>query len=467
MRQHEWCTELEEYQYGFHDDVQPVFTTGRGLTEEVVREISRVKEEPEWMLDFRLKSLEAYHKMPMQKWGPTLEDLDFDSIKYYQKASDKPARDWDDVPDKIKETFERIGIPEAERAYLAGASAQYESEVVYHNMKEEFQKLGIIFTDTDSALKEYPEIFKQYFSKLVPPTDNKLAALNSAVWSGGTFIYVPKGVRVDVPLQTYFRINAEGTGQFERTLIVVDEGASVHYVEGCTAPTYSSNSLHAAIVEIFTLKDAYCRYTTIQNWSDNVYNLVTKRARAEAGATVEWIDGNLGAKTTMKYPSVYLEGEGARGTMLSVAFANGKQIQDTGAKMIHNAPNTSSSIISKSIAKSGGEVNYRGQVTFNKNSAGSISHIECDTIIMDNESKSDTIPYNEIHNSQVALEHEAKVSKISEEQLYYLMSRGLTEIQATEMIVMGFVEPFTKELPMEYAVELNRLIQYEMEGSVG
>ena len=459
--------ELEEYQYGFHDDVQPVFTTGRGLTEEVVREISRVKEEPEWMLDFRLKSLEAYHKMPMQKWGPTLEDLDFDSIKYYQKASDKPARDWDDVPDKIKETFERIGIPEAERAYLAGASAQYESEVVYHNMKEEFQKLGIIFTDTDSALKEYPEIFKQYFSKLVPPTDNKLAALNSAVWSGGTFIYVPKGVRVDVPLQTYFRINAEGTGQVERTLIVVDEGASVHYVEGCTAPTYSSNSLHAAIVEIFTLKDAYCRYTTIQNWSDNVYNLVTKRARAEAGATVEWIDGNLGAKTTMKYPSVYLEGEGARGTMLSVAFANGKQIQDTGAKMIHNAPNTSSSIISKSIAKSGGEVNYRGQVTFNKNSAGSISHIECDTIIMDNESKSDTIPYNEIHNSQVALEHEAKVSKISEEQLYYLMSRGLTEIQATEMIVMGFVEPFTKELPMEYAVELNRLIQYEMEGSVG
>jgi len=459
--------ELEEYQYGFHDDVQPVFTTGRGLTEEVVREISRVKEEPEWMLDFRLKSLEAYHKMPMQKWGPTLEDLDFDSIKYYQKASDKPARDWDDVPDKIKETFERIGIPEAERAYLAGASAQYESEVVYHNMKEEFQKLGIIFTDTDSALKEYPEIFKQYFSKLVPPTDNKLAALNSAVWSGGTFIYVPKGVRVDVPLQTYFRINAEGTGQFERTLIVVDEGASVHYVEGCTAPTYSSNSLHAAIVEIFTLKDAYCRYTTIQNWSDNVYNLVTKRARAEAGATVEWIDGNLGAKTTMKYPSVYLEGEGARGTMLSVAFANGKQIQDTGAKMIHNAPNTSSSIISKSIAKSGGEVNYRGQVTFNKNSAGSISHIECDSIIMDNESKSDTIPYNEIHNSQVALEHEAKVSKISEEQLYYLMSRGLTEIQATEMIVMGFVEPFTKELPMEYAVELNRLIQYEMEGSVG
>lgn len=459
--------ELEEYQYGFRDDVEPIFSTGIGLTEEVVREISRVKEEPEWMLDFRLRSLEAFRKMEMQDWGPDLSDIDFDQLKYYQKPSDKPARSWDDVPEKIKETFERLGIPEAERQYLAGASAQYESEVVYHNMKEEFEKLGIVFTDTDSALKEYPELFKEYFSKLVPPTDNKLAALNSAVWSGGTFIYVPKGVKVDVPMQTYFRINNEGSGQFERTLIIVDEGASVHYVEGCTAPTYSTSSLHAAIVEIFTLKDAYCRYTTIQNWSDNVYNLVTKRAKALAGATVEWIDGNLGAKTTMKYPSVYLEGEGARGTMLTIAFANGNQIQDTGAKMIHNAPNTSSSIVAKSIAKSGGEVNYRGQVTFGKNSQGSISHIECDTIIMDDQSKSDTIPFNEIHNSQVALEHEAKVSKISEEQLYYLMSRGLTEEEATEMIVMGFVEPFTKELPMEYAVELNRLIQYEMEGSVG
>ena len=426
-----------------------------------------MKGEPEWMLDFRLKSLEQFNKMPMQEWGPDLSDIAFSKIKYYQKPSDKPARDWDDVPDKIKETFEKIGIPEAERAYLAGASAQYESEVVSHNMKEEFEKLGIIFTDTDSALKEYPDLFKEYCSKLVPPTDNKLAALNSAVWSGGTFIYVPKGVRVDVPLQTYFRINAENTGQFERTLIIVDEGASVHYVEGCTAPTYSSNSLHAAIVEIFTRKDAYCRYTTIQNWSDNVYNLVTKRAKAYEGATVEWIDGNLGAKTTMKYPSVYLDGKGARGTMLSIAFAGANQIQDTGAKMIHNAPNTSSSIVSKSIAKDGGEVNYRGQVTFGKDSAGSISHIECDTIIMDEKSKSDTIPFNEIHNSQVSLEHEAKVSKISEEQLYYLMSRGLSEAEATEMIVMGFVEPFTKELPMEYAVELNRLISYEMEGSVG
>jgi Fe-S cluster assembly protein SufB len=459
--------ELEEYKFGFHDDVKPVFSTGDGLTEDVVREISRVKGEPEWMLEFRLKSLAQFNKMPMQEWGPDLSDIDFSKIKYYQKPSDKPARDWEDVPEKIKETFEKIGIPEAERAYLAGASAQYESEVVYHNMKEEFEKLGIIFTDTDSALKEYPDLFKKYFAKLVPPTDNKLAALNSAVWSGGTFIYVPKGVQVDVPLQTYFRINAENTGQFERTLIIVDEGASVHYVEGCTAPTYSSNSLHAAIVEIFTHKDAYTRYTTIQNWSDNVYNLVTKRAKAYEGATVEWIDGNLGAKATMKYPSVYLDGKGARGTMLSIAFAGAKQIQDTGAKMIHNAPNTSSSIVSKSISKDGGEVNYRGQVTFAKESAGSISHIECDTIIMDELSKSDTIPFNEIHNSQVSLEHEAKVSKISEEQLYYLMSRGLTESEATEMIVMGFVEPFTKELPMEYAVELNRLISYEMEGSVG
>ncbi|HEP1362679.1 TPA: Fe-S cluster assembly protein SufB [Streptococcus pyogenes] len=459
--------DLGDYQFGFHDDVEPIYSTGKGLSEAVVRELSAAKNEPEWMLEFRLKSLETFNKMPMQTWGADLSDINFDDIIYYQKASDKPARSWDDVPEKIKETFDRIGIPEAERAYLAGASAQYESEVVYHNMKGEFEKLGIIFTDTDSALKEYPDLFKQYFAKLVPPTDNKLAALNSAVWSGGTFIYVPKGVKVDIPLQTYFRINNENTGQFERTLIIVDEGASVHYVEGCTAPTYSSNSLHAAIVEIFALAGAYMRYTTIQNWSDNVYNLVTKRARALTDATVEWIDGNLGAKTTMKYPSVYLDGPGARGTMLSIAFANAGQHQDTGAKMIHNAPHTSSSIVSKSIAKSGGKVDYRGQVTFNKQSKKSVSHIECDTILMDDISKSDTIPFNEIHNSQVALEHEAKVSKISEEQLYYLMSRGLSESEATEMIVMGFVEPFTKELPMEYAVELNRLISYEMEGSVG
>ncbi|AAV59893.1 Fe-S cluster assembly protein SufB [Streptococcus thermophilus] len=459
--------DLGEYKYGFRDDVTPVFSTGKGISEDVVRAMSAEKEEPEWMLEFRLKSLETFNKMAMQEWGPDLSGINFDDLTYFQKASDKPARDWEDVPEKIKETFERIGIPEAERAYLAGASAQYESEVVYHNMKEEYDKLGIIFTDTDSALKEHPELFKKYFSKLVPPTDNKFAALNSAFWSGGTFIYVPKGVKVDIPLQTYFRINNEATAQFERTLIIVDEGASVHYVEGCTAPTYTTASLHAAIVEIFALDGAYMRYSTIQNWSDNVYNLVTKRATAKKNATVEWIDGNLGAEVTMKYPSVYLDGEGARGTMLSIAFANTGQHQDTGAKMIHNAPHTSSSIVSKSIARNGGKVDYRGQVTFNKDSKKSVSHIECDTILMDDLSKSDTIPFNEIHNSQVALEHEAKVSKISEEQLYYLMSRGLSEQEATEMIVMGFVEPFTKELPMEYAVELNRLISYEMEGSVG
>ena len=459
--------DLGEYKYGFRDDVTPVFSTGKGISEDVVRAMSAEKEEPEWMLEFRLKSLETFNKMAMQEWGPDLSGINFDDLTYFQKASDKPARDWEDVPEKIKETFERIGIPEAERAYLAGASAQYESEVVYHNMKEEYDKLGIIFTDTDSALKEHPELFKKYFSKLVPPTDNKFAALNSAFWSGGTFIYVPKGVKVDIPLQTYFRINNEATAQFERTLIIVDEGASVHYVEGCTAPTYTTASLHAAIVEIFALDGAYMRYSTIQNWSDSVYNLVTKRATAKKNATVEWIDGNLGAEVTMKYPSVYLDGEGARGTMLSIAFANAGQHQDTGAKMNHNAPHTSSSIVSKSIAKGGGKVDYRGQVTFNKNSKKSVSHIECDTIIMDDLSASDTIPFNEIHNSQVALEHEAKVSKISEEQLYYLMSRGLSESEATEMIVMGFVEPFTKELPMEYAVELNRLISYEMEGSVG
>ncbi|AGY81081.1 Fe-S cluster assembly protein SufB [Carnobacterium inhibens] len=459
--------ERENYQFGFHDDVESVYTTGKGLTESTVREISKRKQEPDWMLDYRLRAYDHFNKRPMPEWGADLSEIDFDNITYYKTVSNQPERSWEDVPDKVKETFERIGIPEAERKYLAGAGAQYESEVVYHNMKEEFEKMGIVFTDTDTALKEYPEIFKEHFGTVVPATDNKLAALNSAVWSGGTFIYVPKGVRCDVPLQMYFRINDEAMGQFERTLIVVDEGASVHYVEGCTAPTFSSSSLHAAIVEIVVKKDAYCRYTTIQNWSNNVYNLVTKRAVAEEGATMEWVDGNLGAKTTMKYPSIQLNGRGARGTMLSIAMAGAGQNQDTGAKMIHNAPNTSSSIVSKSIAKDGGEVNYRGQVTFGKNSGGSISHIECDTIIMDDLSKSDTIPFNEIHNGNVSLEHEAKVSKISEEQLYYLMSRGLTEQQATEMIVMGFVEPFSKELPMEYAVELNRLIAYEMEGSVG
>lgn len=459
--------QFENYDYGFSDDVEPVFSTGRGLTEDVVRAISHEKKEPQWMLDFRLKSFHAYEKMPMPDFGPDLSGLDLEHMLYYQKATDKQYRDWEDVPDKIKDTFDRLGVPEAERKYLAGSSAQYESEVVYHNMRDEFEKLGIIFTDMDTALREYPDIVKEYFSTLVKPTDNKFSALNSAVWSGGTFIYVPKGVRTDIPIQSYFRINAENSGQFERTLIVVDEGASVNYVEGCTAPSYSSDSLHAAVVEVFVKRDAYCRYTTIQNWSKNVYSLETKRAQAMENATMEWVDGNLGSKMTMKYPSVYLDGEGARGTMLSIAVAGEGVDQDSGARMIHAAPNTSSSIVSKSIAKDGGAVDYRGTVRFERDSDGSFAHVECDTIIMDDKSSSDTIPYNTILNGNVSMEHEAKVSKISEEQLYYLMSRGISEAKATEMIIMGFVEPFTKELPMEYAVELNRLISYEMEGSVG
>lgn len=459
--------QFENYDYGFSDDVEPVFSTGRGLTEDVVRAISHEKKEPQWMLDFRLKSFHAYEKMPMPDFGPDLSGLDLEHMLYYQKATDKQYRDWEDVPDKIKDTFDRLGVPEAERKYLAGSSAQYESEVVYHNMRDEFEKLGIIFTDMDTALREYPNIVKEYFCTLVKPTDNKFSALNSAVWSGGTFIYVPKGVRTDIPIQSYFRINAENSGQFERTLIVVDEGASVNYVEGCTAPSYSSDSLHAAVVEVFVKRDAYCRYTTIQNWSKNVYSLETKRAQAMENATMEWVDGNLGSKMTMKYPSVYLDGEGARGTMLSIAVAGEGVDQDSGARMIHAAPNTSSSIVSKSIAKDGGAVDYRGTVRFERDSDGSFAHVECDTIIMDDKSSSDTIPYNTILNGNVSMEHEAKVSKISEEQLYYLMSRGISEAKATEMIIMGFVEPFTKELPMEYAVELNRLISYEMEGSVG
>lgn len=464
---HENVPTRSEYQYGFHDDVESLYDTGKGLTEEIVRDISARKDEPAWMLDYRLRAYEHFLERPMPTWGADLSDIDFDDYTFYRKPSDGPARTWEDVPEKIKETFDRLGVPEAERAYLAGTGAQYESEVVYHNMKKEFEKLGIIFMDTDTALQEYPEIFEEYFGTVVPFDDNKTAALNAAVWSGGTFIYVPKNVRVEVPIQMYFRINEEAMGQFERTLIVVDEGASVHYVEGCTAPTFSASSLHAATVEIIVKKDAYCRYTTIQNWSDNVYNLVTKRATAEEGATVEWVDGNIGAKTTMKYPSIFLKGEGSKGTVTTMAMAGKGQVQDTGTKIYHLAPRTSSTIVSKSIARDGGAVNYRGQVYVAENARNSDSHIECDTIILDGESTSDTIPYNEIHNSHVNLEHEAKVSKISEDQLYYLMNRGLTEQEATEMIVMGFVEPISKELPMEYAVELNRLISFEMEGSVG
>ncbi|MFD2761500.1 Fe-S cluster assembly protein SufB [Lentibacillus juripiscarius] len=459
--------EMEEYKYGFHDKDVSVFRSGRGLTREIVEEISRMKEEPQWMLDYRLKALEHFYKMPMPQWGGDLSELDFDEIVYYVKPSEKTEKTWDEVPDEIKQTFDKLGIPEAEQKYLAGVSAQYESEVVYHNLKEDLEELGIIFKDTDSALKENEDIFKQYFGKVIPPSDNKFAALNSAVWSGGSFIYVPKGVEAKTPLQAYFRINSENMGQFERTLIIADEGSSVHYVEGCTAPVYTTNSLHSAVVEIFVHKDAYCRYTTIQNWANNVYNLVTKRATADANATMEWIDGNIGSKLTMKYPSILLRGEGARGNTLSIAIAGRGQHQDAGAKMHHLAPNTSSSIVSKSISKQGGKVTYRGIVHFGRKATGARSNIECDTLIMDNESTSDTIPYNEINNDNISLEHEAKVSKVSEEQLFYLMSRGLGEEEATEMIVMGFIEPFTKELPMEYAVEMNRLIKMEMEGSIG
>lgn len=455
------------YRYGFRDEHKSVFQTGKGLNEEIVREISRQKNEPEWMLEFRLKSLERFLQMPTPKWGGNLDDLDFDEIKYYVKPSERKGRTWEEVPAEIKETFDKLGIPEAEQKYLAGVSAQYESEVVYHSMQKELEDQGVIFMDTDTALQEHPEFFKEYFGSVVPPSDNKFAALNSAVWSGGSFIYVPKGVKCEIPLQAYFRINSENMGQFERTLIIADEDSFVHYVEGCTAPIYSTNSLHSAVVEIICKKNSRVRYTTIQNWAPNIYNLVTKRAVAEENATMEWIDGNIGSKLTMKYPSVILKGEHAKGHVLSIAVAGKGQHQDAGAKMIHLAPNTTSTIVSKSISKDGGKVTYRGLTSFNKNADGAKANVQCDTLILDKESTSDTIPYNEVKNDNIILEHEASVSKVSEDQLFYLMSRGLTEAEATQMIIMGFIEPFTKELPMEYAVEMNRLIKFEMEGSIG
>ena len=459
--------DIGDYKYGFHDKDVSIFRSKRGLTEDIVREISKIKEEPEWMLESRLKALKLFYSMPMPQWGGDLNSLDFDEITYYVKPSEASQTSWDEVPEEIKRTFDKLGIPEAEQKYLAGVSAQYESEVVYHNMKADLEDMGIIFKDTDAALRENEDLFRENFQTVIPAADNKFAALNTAVWSGGSFIYVPKGIKVESPLQAYFRINSENMGQFERTMIIVDEGASVHYVEGCTAPVYTTNSLHSAVVEIIVKKDAYCRYTTIQNWANNVYNLVTKRAFVDANGTMEWIDGNIGSKLTMKYPAVFLKGEGARGMTLSIAIAGKGQHQDAGAKMIHLAPNTSSSIVSKSISKQGGKVSYRGIVHFGRKADGARSNIECDTLIMDNQSTSDTIPYNEIMNDNVSLEHEAKVSKVSEEQLFYLMSRGVSEQEATEMIVMGFIEPFTKELPMEYAVEMNRLIKFEMEGSIG
>jgi Fe-S cluster assembly protein SufB len=456
-----------DYKYGFRTDTQSYFDTGKGLTEEVVRTISKMKNEPEWMLDIRLKAYHHFVKSENPTWGPDLSDINFDDYTYYIKSTERSEKSWDDVPAEIKETFAKLGIPEAEQKFLAGVSTQFESEVVYHSTLKELEEQGVIFCDTDTAVREYPELVKKYFTRSVPYTDNKYAALNTAVWSGGSFIYVPKGAKVEKPLQSYFRINSEQMGQFERTLIIVDEEASVHYVEGCTAPVYSNDSLHAAVVEIFVHDHAYCRYSTVQNWASNIINLVTKRAMVDAYGHMEWIDGNIGSGRNMKYPACVLRGEGAKGTTISIAFASKDQHQDTGAKMIHLAPHTSSTIISKSISRGGGAVNYRGLVNIGKNAKYSKSHVECDTIILDGKSSSDTIPINVLNNSNAQIEHEATVSKVSEDQLFYLMSRGLTEEQAMEMIIMGFIEPFAKELPMEYAVELNQLMKLSMEGSIG
>jgi Fe-S cluster assembly protein SufB len=456
-----------EYAYGFRDPDMAIFRSGRGLSRAVVEEISRMKGEPAWMLEFRLKALEIFEHKPMPTWGGDLSGLDFGRIVYYVKPSERPGRTWDEVPDTIKNTFERLGIPEAERKFLAGVSAQYESEVVYHHMQERLAAQGVLFSDMDSGLREHPDIVRRFFGTVVPPADNKFAALNSAVWSGGSFIYVPPGVHVDIPLQAYFRINTENMGQFERTLIIADEGSSVHYVEGCTAPIYTTDSLHAAVVELIAMKGAKIRYTTLQNWAPNIYNLVTKRAFAYEGATVEWVDGNMGSKLTMKYPSVYLLGRGARANILSIAVAGRGQHQDAGGKVIHAAPETESTILSKSISHDGGKTTYRGLTQFSTNARGSKSSVRCDALLFDAESVSETIPDNRVMNDDITLEHEATVSKVSEEQLFYLMSRGLTQAQAAELVVMGFIEPFTKELPMEYALEMNRLIRWEMDGGVG
>jgi Fe-S cluster assembly protein SufB len=457
--------------YGFRDDIQYTYKSEKGLTEKIVRELSAMKNEPEWMLRRRLQALEIFRKKPTPLTGmwanAELSELDYEAIHYFVRAGERPQTDWDAVPAEIKNTFERLGIPEAERKFLAGVGAQYESEVVYHSLREEWSKLGVVFLDTDTALREYPEIFKQYFGTVIPAADNKYAALNTAVWSGGSFVYVPPGVHVDIPLQAYFRINAENMGQFERTLIIVDEGASVHYIEGCTAPVYSTNSLHSAVVEIIVKKGGKCRYTTIQNWANNIYNLVTKRAVAHEEASMEWVDGNIGSRLTMKYPSVYLMGRGARGEVLSVAYAGRGQHQDAGAKMIHMAPDTTSRITNKSVSKDGGKTTYRGLAKVLPGATGSKINVNCDALILDERSASDTIPFIEIEEERTTLAHEATVGRIGAEQLFYLMSRGLAEPDALSMIVLGFMEPFTRELPMEYAVELNRLIQLEMEGSVG
>ena len=456
-----------DYKYGFTTDAKTVLTSGKGLSRKVVEFISKAKNEPDWMLDFRLKSYDAFLKLENPSWGPDLSGIDFDEYTYYIKSSEKTENSWDDVPVEIKETFDKLGIPEVEAKYLSGSSTQFESEVVYHNNLKELDDLGVIFCDTDTAVREYPELVKEYFGKIVPYTDNKYAALNSAVWSGGSFIYVPKGVKLSKPVQSYFRINSERMGQFERTLIIVEDDADIHYVEGCTAPQYSKDSLHAAVVEIYVKKRAHCRYSTVQNWSNNIVNLVTKRTLVDDYGHMEWIDGNVGSGLNMKYPACVLKGKGAKGTTVSIAFASEGQLQDTGAKMIHLGENSTSTIISKSICRGGGKVNYRGLVSCGSKALGARSHVECDTLILDDISTSDTIPTNTGKNSDMYIEHEATVSRVNEEQLFYLMSRGLTEAEATEMIVMGFIEPFSKELPMEYAVELNRLIKLEMVDSIG
>lgn len=459
--------DLDYSKYDFKDPEVYKYKIDNGLNKEAVAQISEIKSEPEWMRNFRFKALESFMAKPMPEWGGDLSGIDFSKYIYFLKSSDKTEKSWDDVPEAIRKTFDKLGIPEAERNFLAGVGAQYESEVVYHSLRESLSKKGVIFVDTDTALKEYPDLFKEYFGTIIPPEDNKFAALNSAVWSGGSFIYIPKGVKVDIPLQAYFRINAKNMGQFERTMIIADEGSEVHYIEGCTAPVYSSDSLHSAVVELVAKKGARLRYTTIQNWSNNVYNLVTKRAVAHEDALVEWIDGNLGSKLTMKYPSVYMIGRGARAEILSVAYAGSGQHQDAGGKAIHAAPYTTSNIVSKSVSKGGGRTSYRGLVKIVKGAYGSKSSVRCDALLLDEESKSDTYPYMEIEEEKVTLSHEASVGKISDDMLFYLMSRGLSEVDAVSMVVSGFFEKFAKELPMDYALELNRLIKMNMEGAIG
>ena len=457
----------DDYKYDFKDRDVTIFNTGKGLSEDVIRAISAAKNEPDWMLEIRLKAYHKFLEFPLPSFGPDLSEIDFNDFTYYKKPSEKVEKDWNDVPETIKNTFEKLKIPESEQKFLAGVSTQYESEVVYHNMLEEVEEKGVIFYDTDTALKKCPELFKEYFGKVVSYADNKFAALNTAVWSGGSFIYVPPGVKLEKPLQSYFRINSDQLGQFERTLIIVDEGADLHYVEGCTAPKYSNDSLHAAVVEIFVKENGKCRYSTVQNWSANILNLVTKRAYVEKNAIMEWIDGNIGSHLNMKYPACILAGEYAKGVCISIAVGSNRQFQDTGAKMIHLAPHTSSTIISKSLARTGGKVNYRGLVSMSNKANYSKAKVECDTLLLDDISSSDTIPINIISNNTSTIEHEATVSKISEEQLFYLMSHGLSEQEATQMIILGFIEPFTRELPMEYAVELNQLLKINMEGAIG